>query len=126
MLYYGHVTAITCGDSAKSAVQVLVRSFDDLSDIRRILDNLVHNFGVVYVSISDLVDYFGASEEGQELQGPYQAGFAAGRILFYAFVDDSSSRMVDPISRKNGSDPAAETTDDETANRIFEDIFFDD
>ena len=67
MLYYGHLTATTCSQSAVSAAFVMVESFNDLSDIKRILDNIVHNFGLMYVTAIDIADYFSASETGQEL-----------------------------------------------------------
>jgi len=70
--------------------------FDDIDDIRRVIDNLVHNFSFIMDAILDVNSFFNSGERGQHYDGPYDAGYGIGMVVFYLLADDSSGLMVDP------------------------------
>ena len=70
--------------------------FDELEDIRRVIDNLVHNFSYMMDAVLDVSSFFNSTERGQHLDGPYEAGYGVGMVVFYLIGDDTSGEMIDP------------------------------
>lgn len=96
MVYALHPLVFSCRKTVVDAYYGSHWLFDDLDDIRRVIDNLVHNFSFMMDAILDVNSFFNSGERGQHFDGPYDAGFGIGMVVFYLIADDSSGVMVDP------------------------------
>ena len=91
-----HPTVFYCRKTVIDAYLGAAVHFDTLDDIRRIIDNFVHNFSYMMDAILDVSSFFNTGDRGQHIDGPYDAGFGVGMLIFYLIADDSSTVMVDP------------------------------
>ena len=91
-----HPTVWYCRKTVMDAYYGAGVHFDTLDDIRRIIDNLVHNFSYMMDAILDVSSFFNSGDRGQHIDGPYDAGFGIGMLVFYLIADDTSTVMVDP------------------------------
>jgi len=91
-----HPTVFYCRKTLVDAYYGSSEFFDSLDDIRRIIDNLVHNFAYMMDIIFDVSSFFNSGDRGQYMEGPYDAGFGIGMLVFYLLADDTTSVMVDP------------------------------
>ena len=91
-----HPTVFYCRKTVVDAYDGASVHFDTLDDIRRIIDNFVHNFSFMMDAILDVSSFFNDGVRGQHIDGPYDAGFGIGMLVFYLIADDTSTLMVDP------------------------------
>ena len=91
-----HPTVYYCRKTVMDAYYGASEHFDTLDDIRRIIDNFVHNFSFMMDAILDVSSFFNDGDRGQHIDGCYDAGFGVGMLVFYLIADDSSAVMVDP------------------------------
>jgi len=91
-----HPTVFYCRKTVMDAYFAAAIHFDTLDDIRRIIDNFVHNFSYMMDAILDISSFFNSGDRGQHIDGPYDAGFGIGMLIFYLIADDTSTLMVDP------------------------------
>ena len=91
-----HPTVFYCRKTIMDAYYGAAVHFDTLDDIRRIIDNFVHNFSYMMDAILDVSSFFNSGDRGQHIDGPYDAGFGVGMLIFYLVADDTSTLMVDP------------------------------
>ena len=91
-----HPTVFHCRKTLVDAYHGSSEFFDELNDIRRIIDNLVHNFSFMMDTIFDISSFFNDGNRGQYLTGPYDAGYGIGMLIFYLLADDTTTVMVDP------------------------------
>ena len=96
MIYAIHPLVYNCRKTFVDAYFGSMWLFDDLDDIRRVIDNLVHNFSFIMDAILDVNSFFNSGDRGQHFTGPYDAGFGVGMVIFYLIADDSSGEMIDP------------------------------
>lgn len=96
MIYSLHPLVYSCRKTFVDAYYGSYWLFDDLDDIRRVIDNLVHNFSFIMDAILDVNSFFNSGDRGQHFDGPYDAGYGIGMVVFYLIADDSSGLMVDP------------------------------
>lgn len=91
-----HPTVFYCRKTVMDAYYGSNELFDSLDDIRRIMDNLVHNFSYMMDAILDVSSFFNSGDRGAHIDGPYEAGFGVGMLIFYLLADDTTVFMVDP------------------------------
>ena len=91
-----HPTIFYCRKTVMDAYHGAAVHFDTLDDIRRIIDNFVHNFSYMMDAILDISSFFNSGDRGQHIDGPYDAGYGIGMLIFYLVADDTSTLMVDP------------------------------
>lgn len=91
-----HPTVFHCRKTVMDAVTESDIYFDSLDDIRRIIDNIVHNFSFMMDALLDVSSFFNSGERGQWIDGPYDAGFGIGRFFYYLIVDETTTLMIDP------------------------------
>lgn len=70
--------------------------FDDQSDIKVILTNIVHNVSFAMDTFQDVRGFFTSTERGQAIEGPYEAGFGVGRLIYYLLADNELAKQEDP------------------------------
>ena len=95
-----HPLLLTCMQAPDTAGAVLSSRFDDQSDIKLLITNVVHNVSLFMDTLKDLQAFFFTrslerSPEAQ-IQGPYDAGFGAGRLVFYLIADNELAKQKDP------------------------------
>lgn len=44
----------------------------------------------------DVMGFFNSTERGQTFEGPYEAGFGIGRLVYYLLADNELAKQVDP------------------------------
>ena len=91
-----HPTVYYCRKTVMDAYEGSDTYFDSLDDIRRIIDNIVHNFSFMMDALLDVSSFFNSGDRGQWINGPYDAGFGIGKFFYYLFVDETTTLMVDP------------------------------
>ena len=91
-----HPTVFYCRKTIMDAYRGAGVHFDTLDDIRRIIDNFVHNFSYMVDVVLDLSSFFNDSDRGQYMTGPYDAGYGIGMLIFYLVADETTVLMVDP------------------------------
>ena len=47
-------------------------------------------------AIFDVSSFFNSEDRGVHIDGPYEAGFGIGMIIFYILADDTTVLMFDP------------------------------
>lgn len=93
-----HPTIFYCRKTVYDAYFSAGVYFDSLDDIRRIIDNFVHNFSFMTDAILDVSSFFNDGLRGQYIEGPYDAGYGIGMLVFYLFVDETTVLMQDPAA----------------------------
>ena len=69
---------------------------DDWHDARLIATNIIHNIAFVHDAYNEVKQFFASEERGQARDGPYDAGFGAGRMLFFIFAENALNEQFDP------------------------------
>jgi len=98
MIYALHPLVFHCRATVFGAYNGSKWLFDEIDDIRRVIDNLVHNFSYMMDAILDVNSFFNESTRGAHLTGPYEAGYGIGMVVYYLIGDDTSGEMVDPAA----------------------------
>ena len=89
-----HPTIFYCRKTVYDAYYGAAVHFDSLDDIRRIIDNLVHNFALMTDAILDVSSFFNDGLRGQYITGPYDAGF--GRHMLC--LGGGANKRADPVT----------------------------
>ena len=92
MLWSVHPLMINCYQAPDSSVDRLVGKVDDWGDARLVVTNLIHNVGFVHDAYSEVKMFFKSEERGQARSGPYEAGFGAGRMLYFIMADGAENK----------------------------------
>ena len=80
-------------------MDVLASRFDDQSDIKLLITNIVHNISFVMDTLYDLREFFFTRSQERadnSIQGSYDAGYGAGRLIYYLIADNELAKQVDP------------------------------
>ena len=63
--------------------------------------NMIFRYPLMVDAVTDLKSFFTSGHKGQTEEGPYEAGFGMGRIVYYLLSDNSEAKMVDPAEGKD-------------------------
>ena len=84
---------------------MLSSRFDDQSDIKLLITNVVHNVSLFMDTLKDLQAFFFTRSQERspeaQIQGPYDAGYGAGRLVFYLIADNELAKQKDPAEGMN-------------------------
>ena len=83
-----HPLFVNCRESPDTSFEILTNHFNDSDDIRLILTNILHNASFVIETSTDVWNFLTSSERGQTDEGPYEAGYGGGRIIYYVLTDN--------------------------------------
>ena len=72
--------------------------FSELDDIRRIVVNVVNHIDEMTDAILDLTHFFGSTDKGHDLEGPYRVGQSMGSLVFYTVAKENSDPFYDPAA----------------------------
>ena len=70
----------------------MMTRFDDQYDIKVIITNIVHNVSFAMDTYLDVKGFFTSTERGQAFDGPYEAGFGVGRLVYYLLADNELAK----------------------------------
>ena len=88
MAWNVHPLVVNCREAPDTALDILISRFNDSDDIRLILTNILHNASFVIETSTDVWNFLTSSERGQTDEGPYEAGYGAGRLIYYILTDN--------------------------------------
>ena len=96
MAWSVHPLIITCYEVPDTAPELVKKRFDNQSDIRVVASNTIHNISYMVDAARDIREFFISTDRGQAIEGPYMAGYGAGRILYFLMGESEFSRQKDP------------------------------
>lgn len=96
MLWHVHPLFENCYLAPDTATDIIFERFNDAYDVKVILTNIVHNVSYVVDTYEDVKDFFLTTERGQGFEGPYEAGYGIGRLVYYLIADNELAKQVDP------------------------------
>ena len=96
MAWSVHPLLSNCILAPDTAVDTVLARFDDQYDIKVIITNIVHNVAFATDTVLDVRGFFMSTERGQAFEGPYEAGFGIGRLVYYLIADNELAKQVDP------------------------------
>jgi len=88
MFWNIHPLVVNCREAPDTSLEILISRFNDSDDIRLILTNILHNASFVIETSTDVWNFLTSSERGQTDEGPYEAGYGAGRLIYYILTDN--------------------------------------
>mmetsp|Transcript_35539 Transcript_35539/g.43560 ORF Transcript_35539/g.43560 Transcript_35539/m.43560 type:complete len:197 (+) Transcript_35539:978-1568(+) len=89
MIWSVHPLLENCYYAPDRSLERLVGVANDWSDVRLVLTNIIHNVGFVHDAYSEVKMFFQSQERGQARSGPYEAGYGAGRMLYFVFAENA-------------------------------------
>lgn len=96
MVWSLHPLFSECRESPNDIIEVIKSHFDDSYDGKVIMTNVIGRYSLIVDAAMDLKNFFTLDHKGQTEEGPYEAGFGMGRIVYYLLSDNPEAKMVDP------------------------------
>ena len=112
MAWHVHPLLANCIKAPDTATDILLARFDDQYDIKVIITNIVHNVSFATDTYQDVRGFFLSTERGQAFEGPYEAGFGIGRLIYYLIADNELAKQVDPAEGMDLPDYFGRNTND--------------
>lgn len=96
MIYNIHPMFMNCRQWMYGMADNVVLLFDEINDIRRIIVNIVNHIDELTDAILDLTHFFGSTEKGHDLDGPYRVGQSIGSLIYFSIAAENDVPSYDP------------------------------